>query len=228
MWNACTLWVFEKKKVDPRVVVARTNNLLGEVIVAGKKEKLQEETGARDVQGWTPPPRGVDKAYLYRVYDNLSGVCKINTDAAVSVEGNIGLGMVVRDEVGDVLMSAGRNWSARITALQAEAEAMWFGLRYAYDASFINVQLESDCLVLVKLLQSRTKEESRTQVIVSDICNLVCSFLACAFKFAPRTCNKVAHAMAKVSLLFEEVLVWMEDCPSDICSLVMLYKALIE
>lgn len=145
------------------MVVARTNNLLGEVIAAGEREKTQEETGVRDVQGWTPPPRGV---------------CKINTDVVVSVEGKIGVGMVVRDEVGDILMSAGRSWNARITALQAEAEAIWFGLRYAYDAGFRNVQLQSDYLVLVNLLQSRAKEKSRTQVIVNDICNFCMLFLS--------------------------------------------------
>lgn len=132
--------------------------------------------------------------------------------------------MVVRDGVGDVLMSAGRSRSARIT----EAEAVWFGLRYAFDAGFRNVQVESDCLVLVKLRQSRTNEKSRTQVTVNDICNLAQSFSACMFNFALRICNNVANAMVKASLHFEEVLVWMEECPTDISPLVMMDKALIE
>lgn len=42
------------------------------------------------------------------------------------------------------------------------------------------------------------------------------------------SCNKVAHTMAKTTLNFEEILVWLEDCPLDVLPLVLMDKSLIE
>lgn len=38
----------------------------------------------------------------------------------------------------------------------------------------------------------------------------------------------VAHSMAKASLLYEEELVWMEECPADVLPLVLADKAFME
>lgn len=66
--------------------------------------------------------------------------------------------MVVRDSVGDVLMSAGKRVNHAMEALRAEAEAMKFGLELAYDAGLRSVEVESVCLVLVSMLQNKRKE----------------------------------------------------------------------
>ncbi|XP_056686944.1 uncharacterized protein [Spinacia oleracea] len=81
---------------------------------------------------------------------------------------------------------------------------------YAFDAGYRKVEFETDCSNLVELLNGRKKERSVTQMVVKDILELVKLFEACTFNFAKRQCNKVAHAMAKASLLFEDVLVWMD------------------
>lgn len=79
------------------------------------------ETRRDEVEGvWKPPPKGV---------------WKVNTDAAL-VGGKVGIGMVVRDSVGDVVMSAGSNEKLPATAHTVEAMAALFGLQYAYEAGF--------------------------------------------------------------------------------------------
>ncbi|XP_056689009.1 uncharacterized protein [Spinacia oleracea] len=77
---------------------------------------------------------------------------KLNTDAATSVR-MTGLGMVVRDKVGDVLMAAGMRIDAALPALQAEAEAVRFWHEYAYEAGYSSLEVETDSLALLKLLQ---------------------------------------------------------------------------
>ncbi|KNA05776.1 hypothetical protein SOVF_187300, partial [Spinacia oleracea] len=57
------------------------------------------------------------------------------------------LGMVVRDNVGDVLMAAGMRIDAALPALQE----VWH--EYAYEAGYRSLEVETDSLALLKLLQ---------------------------------------------------------------------------
>lgn len=118
--------------------------------------------------------------------------------------------------------------NSRMSIIQAEAEGVKFGLKYAYDAGLRLIEVETDSMTLAAMLQARRKENSTTQVIVHDILSLAKSFATCIFNHARRSCNVVAHSMAKNSLLYEEVLVFMEDCPSNILPLVLADKANIE
>lgn len=99
-------------------------------------------------------------------------------------------------------------------------------MQTAFDAGLRNLEVESDCLRVIKLLQGHT-ERTVTQVIVFDILALSNSFNYCSFSFVSRTCNTVAHSMAQLSLSFEEMRVWMEDHPPELLSLVSADKALI-
>lgn len=64
--------------------------------------------------------------------------------------------------------------------------------------------------------------------IILPMIYLATLFEACTFNFAKRVCNKAAHAIAKASLNFEEVLVWMDECPPEILPVVLEDKAMIE
>lgn len=75
-------------------------------------------------------------------------------------------------------------------------------------------------------LQAKMKEKSTAQVMVNDITAFVNCFYACNFSHIHRSCNKVAHAMTKTPLTFEE-LVWLEECPPTVLSLVQADKCLI-
>lgn len=77
-------------------------------------------------------------------------------------------------------------------------------------------------------LQGKTKEYTTPQVVINDILALCCSFDICNFNYACRACNKVDLTMAKISLNFEETLVWLEECPPDVLPLVLMDKSLIE
>ncbi|XP_056685539.1 uncharacterized protein [Spinacia oleracea] len=140
----------------------------------------------------------------------------------------VGLGMLVRDHVGDALMSAGESGCENLTVKHAEAKAVMFGLRYAFDAGCRALEVETDCQALATLLQAKSREISATQVLVNDILNLAKQFTYCSFGFNRRSCNSVAHSMAQAALHFEETLVWMEDCPPVVTPLVLADKILCE
>lgn len=200
--------MFEKKKVEPVLACNRTINLLVEFELAGEREEPPPKPEAQEIHAWQPPH---------------SPLFKVNVDAAVTGS-KFGLGMVVRDEVGDVLMSAGSSCQAEGDPLHAEAKAMFFGFKYAFDVGFRSIVMESDCANLVQLAMGKTRVRTRTQVIVDDILALAPNFEYCLFVFAIRSCNRVAHSIAKSSLTLEEVVVWMEDHPLDVLPLVLADK----
>lgn len=193
------------------VACSRALHLLGEYEAAVEREEPTQANTEAATSSWQPPRR---TQY------------KVNTDAAIK-EDKISFGMVVRDVVGDVLMSAGTSRITSCTALQAEAEAMRFGLKYSYDTGFRSVEAESDCLHLVELLCSRKRERSYTQVIVDDILVMASNFAFCSFNFAKRSCNSVVHSIAKSSFSLTEEMVWMEDHPMDVLPLVIADKAFL-
>lgn len=134
--------------------------------------------------------------------------------------------MVVRDGAGDVLMIAGQRIEEGMTALQAEARATFFGLKYAYDAGYRNVEFESDCLHLIELVTQAKKENLSAQMVVNDMRELAKIFDYCVLNFASRSCNNVAHTIAATSLTFEDVVVWLEECPDFVSHLVQTDKGL--
>lgn len=209
IWYLRNLWVHEKKRIDPGIACQKAIQLLGEYEAANRRDKntIQEITGT--APRWKAPPEGK---------------YKLNTDAAVPKEGRIGMSMVVRDNVGDIMMRAGQSREHDGGVSEAEAEAILFGMKYAYEAGFRRLEVETDCLGLVELILGSRKERSILQSMVTDICALACNFQCCNFNYASRQCNMVAHSMAKLSLSFQEVKVWMEDYPQEIAPSVLLDK----
>ncbi|XP_021859122.1 uncharacterized protein [Spinacia oleracea] len=69
-----------------------------------------------------------------------------HTDADIK-DGVCGLSMVVRDGVGNVLMSVAVPKLANKQTDMAElAQALKFGMEYAFDEGFRSIEVESDCL----------------------------------------------------------------------------------
>lgn len=92
IWNLRNKWVFKKSRTDPVIACARTLSYLGEYEAALIRDSDGERlTAAPSCSTWVPPPQGK---------------VKVNTDAGIRT-GKVGVGIVVRDSTGDVLMTAG-------------------------------------------------------------------------------------------------------------------------
>ncbi|XP_021754445.1 uncharacterized protein LOC110719774 [Chenopodium quinoa] len=82
IWDLRNLWTFEHKKVEAPIACERMLSFLGEFEAATLRETTAPSTAnSGSEHTWIPPPHGV---YM------------LNTDAALSKKGRIGLGMVVR------------------------------------------------------------------------------------------------------------------------------------
>lgn len=77
------------------------------------------------------------------------GVIKINTDASLAVEGQVGIGAVAKDARGVVIFAATRitktHWPVEEVEAKAIANAVKLGRRYGFE----EVIIESDCQFLI-------------------------------------------------------------------------------
>lgn len=143
VWNMRNIWVCEKK-IDHRIMCDKTMRLLGEYECGDERESEQGTQMSVGGKVWRPPS---------------NGRWKVNTDATLN--GSIvGMGMVVRDVIGDVVMTAGCNTKGVIPSLQAEDGATLFGTRYAFDAGYRAIEFVSDCLTLISLLKGKGKDNT--------------------------------------------------------------------
>lgn len=73
------------------------------------------------LRGWNPPS---ESCY------------KLNIEYAIARDKGYGLGMIVRDNAGRVMMLATKNVKQNLEVCEAEAFAVVFGIRSVYDADF--------------------------------------------------------------------------------------------
>ncbi|KAK3229054.1 hypothetical protein Dsin_000935 [Dipteronia sinensis] len=145
----------------------------------------------------------------------------MNIDAALDAEsGRVGVGIIIRNHLGEVMASSAQSVDAGYSPQVAEALAIFRGLIFARDSGLLPCSVESDAQVIVNLINSDDTPLSLSEVglIVSDINRFVGSVRGCSISFVPRTANQAAHGLAKFSLSANFDSFWMEEVPPCVAS----------
>ena len=102
--------------------------------------KHSSNPGPRLAARWSPPP---ENCY------------KINFDAALFDQlGSAGIGVVVRDHRGEVMAALSQKIALPQSVALAEARAAHKAITFAQEMSFFRIQVEGDCLGVIRALQS--------------------------------------------------------------------------
>ena len=97
---------------------------------------------------------------------------KINVDAAINMEDHlVGLVIVIRDANKNFVAATVKNTKLHSGVTFAEAEAMNWGLRVAYDAGLANIIIESDSLEAVDFVNNRKSSRTEIQWLISEVQN---------------------------------------------------------
>lgn len=125
---------------------------------------------------------------------------------------------MIRDRDGDVRGSGAGRMQNIASALRAEAEACAIALQTASDWGMTNVELESDCQVMLKAIQSKDGDLAPEGVIFREIRDFArLNFSSISFSFVPRGCNKVAHCLAAYGSRSQvRRQLWAESLPDDV------------
>ncbi|KAL4354845.1 hypothetical protein GQ457_06G011460 [Hibiscus cannabinus] len=140
LWKRRCCFVFESARGIGEDIIARGNVLVEE---ARRAFYVNIDTGGSAMEEvcWLRPP---------------IGWIKVNVDAAVStVEGLVGIGAVFRDDGGSWLFGFAR-FVGRCTVLVAELWAIHDGLAQAWGCGHRCVELESDNLEAVRMVNSNS------------------------------------------------------------------------
>ena len=148
---------------------------------------------------------------------------KVNVDAAFRKETADGAwGFVVRSDAGEYIAAAAGKLRYLKDALQAEAEACVAATEGASALGLNRVIFESDCRTLVTALKTHSHDLSPIGVLLQEIrSNCISSFETFEFRFAPRSCNSVAHSLAQYGLHAEtDCSAWEGSAPVFVSVLV--------
>nr|XP_023904539.1 uncharacterized protein LOC112016250 [Quercus suber] len=148
---------------------------------------------------------------------------KINFDGALFKDENqAGLGVVIRDSKGQVMVSLAQRIPLPSTAIEVEALAARRALEMALETGLNKGVLEGDSLILMKALKSNSHSLAQFGHIVNDIHYLASQFPMISFSHVRRHCNSVAHSIARRALSFSSLQVWMEDIPLEIADVLQV------
>ncbi|KAL2939927.1 hypothetical protein RDABS01_001309, partial [Bienertia sinuspersici] len=189
LWLRRNAWTFEKRKVEIVGMLQTIPALTLEFYEANKKTKIPR-TISQSARAWIPPPEG-----FY----------KINTDAAVITEGRMGCGAVMRDSLGDVMVSMCDTMQGNVEVEVMEALAVRRGLEIAIEVGLKNVILETDNIQLYYHLSKRKSDSTSFGLIVQDILWQGSKCLSISYSHVKRNGNTVAHHLAKLSETFNEL-----------------------
>ncbi|KAK1572459.1 hypothetical protein Q3G72_032892 [Acer saccharum] len=156
---------------------------------------------------WRPPDRGHYKA---------------NSDAVLDlVNGKVGVGIVIRNFVGEVLASYAQPFPTVLSPALAEAIAIFRGFIFAGESGILPCTMESDAQVVVKLINDACIPLSDIGIIIKDIISFLDCHPGCKVVCAPRQANSVAHGLAKLGLSLDNALYWMEEASSCVAPFVL-------
>ncbi|KAF5458381.1 hypothetical protein F2P56_022412 [Juglans regia] len=133
-----------------------------------------------------------------------------------SSSSKIGMGVVIRDKKGEVVAALSASRREGQNAFVAEGMALWRAMELCLEIGMVDVEFEGDSKELIEAVMSDEEEDSRWGHIVEDIKQLRHQYNNWKVVFNYRESNEVAHNLAKMALLIDEELVWIEEVPSSI------------
>ncbi|XP_048493143.1 uncharacterized protein LOC125493698 [Beta vulgaris subsp. vulgaris] len=168
--------------------------------------------GKKFTKTWQPPP---------------PGCVKINADASCSDDGWVGLGVVARDEKGDVLFAATRRVRAWWPIEVAEGKGLCLAIKLARNHGFKDVIFETDCLTIFNRLSRCALFFSDLDTVLEEALFWSRDFYSVKWSHVLRDGNFVAHHLARL-LPFGVEQRWEYHCPVEVAPYVHMDKLSID
>lgn len=123
------------------------------------------------------------------------------------------MGFVVRNDVGEVMISGSKRQRRGGSSTLIEALALLFSLNIVRDSGIRGIVAESDSELLIKAINREIEEEPYVMQTIEDIRILAQQVNCHKFLFVKRSANCVAHSLAHFGNDVDFEQIWMEDIP---------------
>ena len=148
-----------------------------------------------------------------------SGHWKLNWDAAINSEGPIGLGAVVKNNKGEIMIASAKGEIALDNVALAEALAIQEGIMIAKSVGLWPLKIEADTLTIVNLLRRKFCFDTEIGLIVQHI-RILFPEIDKNISHISRLGNCTGHCLAKWASSSDCLLVWVEEVPTWLESVV--------
>ncbi|XP_041009441.1 uncharacterized protein LOC121253501 [Juglans microcarpa x Juglans regia] len=172
----------------------------------------------------TPAPRVEREAVLWS--KPRESFVKANWDAAVSIKDRkVGLGVVIRDEGEEILVVAREQKKILTDSATAECLALWKAMEVCRELNFNRVLFKGDVQVIVNAVNKGEEDFSSYGSVVEDAKKLLKAIENWSVNFVYREANEAAHVLAHEALFLHPDIVWIEEIPNCIRSIICKGKS---
>ncbi|KAH9763516.1 reverse transcriptase domain-containing protein [Citrus sinensis] len=209
IWNARNNWLFKGKCDDPSRLIAKAMSTADCVKrIKQPEQNFSLELTSMQQSQWSPPSEDW---------------VKVNVDAAMDEQNNLaGLGAVIRNYRGEVVAAAVNTIKSFGDVEMYEAKAALWGIQAAIKAGASSIILESDSKRVIELINSKQSTLTELCWVIFDILEAKKSFQNFKAQHVGRTCNTLAHDLAKLALRKSEPCIWLDEFPVEIVYLFSL------
>ena len=147
----------------------------------------------------------------------LPGFFKVNVDRALFAKSKqSGVGVIVRDGEGNVVAAMCRKLDLPLSVLETEAKAFEFALAFAEEVGLRDVVFEADSQLLINAVHGTGEATSSVLNIIQGVLRKVQGFRTFDFLHTKRQGNAPAHLLDQQAQKVESLVVWLEECPSQV------------
>ena len=180
-------------------VAREAANFVEEFRQSNDPNDTNHRPGGQYRETWSPPKRGW---------------FKINTDGAVFKDtGQSRIGVVVRNEKGELMGAMSKKILFPLGALEVEARAAEEGIIFARDLGLGEIMVEGDASIVISALENPEHSPSSIQKIVEGAQTKLKAFKQWKTNHVRRHCNFAAHLLARHACNIDDCVIWVEDTP---------------
>lgn len=215
------LWLRRNSLVFERIF-RHPNEVLEEAIVA-----LEDFRRCNDLENQKVMlPVVVNNPRLDRWSLPSFGDFKVNWDASINSKDKcIGIGIVVRDSLGEVVGARCIMQETEMDPKSAESMAALKAVLFCKEVGFSQVIFEGDASQVILDINSPPPHFSKAGHLTEIVIKELEGFRKAIFVHVPRELNEVAHTLAKEAAVRKIDDCWLEEVPECIFSLVVREKS---
>ncbi|XP_023875782.1 uncharacterized protein LOC111988222 [Quercus suber] len=147
------------------------------------------------------------------------GTFKINFNGGIFAKDKCsGLGVIVRDREGLVIVSMATWVPQQLQPIEIEALAANKALEFAREMGISEAILKGNSSLVMTTLNSKNPRLAPFGLLIQDSLNVSTSFSKLPYSHTKREGNTITYNLAQLAVNFSNCVIWMENVPSDVLS----------
>ncbi|XP_059461922.1 uncharacterized protein LOC132190915 [Corylus avellana] len=206
IWRRRNEWIHEGKFISPNNIVRITNSGVEEYMKANLHNHSQRGDDESPTR-WKAP---------------ANGWVKVNWEIALDkANGRIGVGVIVRNEVGAVIAAKGSTRLGLQDATAAEALGAFLAVCLCKGLRFTQIYLEGDAKIVVDAVTAGEPSSQNFGQLIDDIRALLALFPNWRIGHVRRCGNNAAHVLAKEAMKRVIDKLWIDEIPMCISDIIL-------